>query len=259
MTRVPEIVTEVRDGVGWVTMSNPARRNALSTAMLATLESAVREMDLDPGMRTVVLRGAGETFTAGADISEFAAHHDSVAARETWERTLTGLFETLSGLTTPLIAMIRGHCFGAGMALALSADLRIAAEGSTFGIPAARLGIGYPFALAQTLVHVVGPAHAGEMLFTARAYADREALGAGLVNRLVPAGELEADVIATANAIAANAPLAVRAAKAAIKAAAYPSMIERAHELIAATVGSDDEREGQRAFMERRPPDFRNR
>jgi enoyl-CoA hydratase len=254
---VPEIITEVLDGVGWVTMSNPARRNALSTAMLAALENTVREMDLDLGVRTIVLRGDGESFTAGADISEFAAHHDSAAARETWEGTLTGLFETMSGLTTPLIAMIRGHCFGAGMALALSADLRVAAEGSTFGIPAARLGIGYPFALAQTLVHVVGPAHAGEMLFTARAYADQEALTAGLINRLVPAAELEAVVVAMASAISANAPLAVRAAKAAIKAAAHPALTSRAHQMIAATVGSDDEREGQRAFTERRPPIFR--
>ncbi|WP_250030794.1 enoyl-CoA hydratase-related protein [Paractinoplanes maris] len=256
---MPEIVSAVRDGVGWVTMSNPARRNALSTAMLAALASAVREMDLDPDVRTVVVTGAGETFTAGADISEFAAHHDSLAARENWEATLTGLFETLSGLTTPLIAMIRGHCFGAGMALALSADLRIAAEGSTFGIPAARLGIGYPFALAQTLVHVVGPGHAGEMLFTARAYSDREALAAGLVNRLVPADGLEADVLAVATSIAGNAPLAVRAAKAAIKAAAHPALVPRAHDLIAATAGSADEREGQRAFLERRPPEFEGR
>ncbi|WP_127502427.1 enoyl-CoA hydratase-related protein [Actinoplanes solisilvae] len=256
---MPEIVTETRDGVGRVTMSNPARRNALSTAMLAALDTAVRGMDADPAVRTIVLCGAGDTFTAGADISEFAAHHDSSAARETWERTLTGLFETLSGLTTPLIAMIRGHCFGAGMALALSADIRVAASGSRFAIPAARLGIGYPFALAQTLVHVVGPANAADMLYTARAYADSEALSAGLVNRLVPDAELESDVQRTAAAIAANAPLAVRAAKAAIKAAAHPSLVERAHELIAATVGSHDEREGQRAFMQRRAPSFEDR
>ena len=254
-----EIIAEVRDGVGRLTMSNPARRNALSTAMLAELGSAVREMDLDPGVRTIVLSGAGDTFTAGADISEFAGHHDSSATRETWERTLTGLFETLGGLTTPLIAMIRGHCFGAGMALALSADIRVAAAGSRFAIPAARLGIGYPFALAQTLVHVVGPANASDMLFTARVYADTEALTAGLINRLVPGDELEADVLSTAAAIAANAPLAVRAAKAAIKAAAHPPLVPRAHALIAETVGSEDEREGQRAFMQRRPPAFEGR
>ncbi|MGK5684245.1 enoyl-CoA hydratase-related protein [Actinoplanes sp. URMC 104] len=250
---------DVRDGVGLITMSNPARRNALSTAMLGELEAVVRGMDRDPGVRTIVLRGDGGTFTAGADISEFAAHHDSAAARDTWERTLTELFETLSGLTTPLIAMIRGHCFGAGMALALSADIRVAAEGSRFAIPAARLGIGYPFALAQTLVHAVGPADASEMLFTARAYADTEALAAGLINRLVPAAGLEEDVLRTASAIAANAPLAVRAAKAAIKAAAHPSMQPRALALIAETAGSHDEREGQQAFMQRRAPRFEGR
>ncbi|MBM2615628.1 enoyl-CoA hydratase/isomerase family protein [Actinoplanes sp. LDG1-06] len=254
-----EIVGEIRDGVGWVTMSNPARRNALSTAMLGALDATVRRFDDDDAVRTIVLRGAGETFTAGADISEFAAHHDATGDRDVWERTLTGLFVTLSGLTTPLIAMIRGHCFGAGMALALSADIRVAAEGSRFAIPAARLGIGYPFALAQTLVHVVGPANASDMLFTARAYSDAEALAAGLINRLVPAERLEEDVLATAQAIAANAPLAVRAAKASIKAAAHPSLAARAQQLIAETSGSRDEFEGQRAFMERRPPAFEGR
>ncbi|GID29278.1 enoyl-CoA hydratase-related protein [Paractinoplanes brasiliensis] len=254
-----EIVNEVRDGVGWVTMSNPARRNALSTAMLGSLAAVVREFDETGAVRTIVLRGAGETFTAGADISEFAAHHDATGARETWERTLTGLFETLSGLTTPLIAMIQGHCFGAGMALALSADIRIAAEGSRFAIPAARLGIGYPYALTQTLVHAVGPANASEMLFTARAYTDSEALNAGLITRLAPAAELEDDVLRTASAIAANAPLAVRAAKASIKAAAHPALAARAQQLIAETTGSYDEFEGQRAFMERRPPAFEGR
>ncbi|GAB2587605.1 enoyl-CoA hydratase [Paractinoplanes abujensis] len=254
-----EIISEVRDGVGWVTMSNPARRNALSTAMLTSLTTVVREYDTAVPVRSIVLRGAGDTFTAGADISEFAAHHDSTGARETWEQALTGLFESLSGLTTPLIAMIQGPCFGAGMALALSADIRIAAEGSTFGIPAARLGIGYPYELAQTLVHVIGPAHASDMLFTARSYAGSEALAAGLINRLVPAAALEADVLRTASAIAANAPLAVRAAKASIKAAAHPPLAARAQQLIAATTGSHDEFEGQRAFMERRPPSFEGR
>ncbi|MBL7255476.1 enoyl-CoA hydratase-related protein [Paractinoplanes lichenicola] len=254
-----EIISEVRDGVGWVTMSNPARRNALSTAMLASLATTVRDFDTASPVRTIVLRGAGETFTAGADISEFAAHHDSAGARETWEQALTGLFETLSGLTTPLIAMIQGPCIGAGMALALSADIRVAAEGSKFAIPAARLGIGYPYELAQTLVHVVGPANASEMLFTARTYTDTEALAAGLINRLVPAPALEPDVLRTASAIAANAPLAVRAAKASIKAAAHPALAPRAQQLIASTTGSHDEFEGQRAFMERRPPSFEGR
>ncbi len=252
-----EIVDEVRDGVGWVTMSNPARRNALSAGMMVALEAAVRRLDRDRDVRTIVLRGAGDTFTAGADLSEISAH--SAQARADWEKTLLGLFATLSELTTPLIAMIRGHCFGAGMALALSADLRIAAEGSRFAIPAARLGIGYPFELAQTLVHVVGPANAAEMLYTARAYDDAEAHAAGLITRLVPAGSLEDDVLRTASAIAANAPLAVRAAKASIKAAAHPRLVARAHELIAETTGSYDEQEGQRAFRERRPPHFEGR
>jgi enoyl-CoA hydratase len=244
----------VRDGVGWVTISNPDRRNALSTSMMAALESAVRRLDEDLQTRSIVLAGTGATFCAGADIAELAA-----GDRQVFDDILSSLFTTLSALRTPLIAMIRGHCMGAGMALALSADLRIAAEGSTFAIPAARLGVGYPVALAETLVHVVGPAHAADILLTARTFTATEALAAGFVNRLVAAGDLERDVMRTAAAIAANAPLSVRAAKAAIKATAHPELTVRAHELAAACTGSDDEREGQRAFMERRPPLFRGR
>lgn len=249
----------VRDGAGWVTIANPRRRNALSVAMMGALEAAVRELDDAPEVRCIVLAGAGETFCAGADISEFAGHHDSAAERQAFDGALSGLFGTLRGLRTPLIAMIRGHCLGAGMALALSADLRIAAEGSTFPIPAARLGVGYPVALAEALVHVAGPAHAADMLLTARTFTGAEALAAGIVNRLVAAGELEADVARTVSAIAANAPLSVRAAKVSIRATAHPELAARAREMVDACAGSADEREGQRAFMERRRPDFSGR
>ncbi|XVU26479.1 enoyl-CoA hydratase-related protein [Actinoplanes sp. CA-054009] len=249
----------VRGGAGWVTIDNPARRNALSVAMMRDLEASVRELDDDPEARGIVLAGAGETFCAGADISEFAGHHDSGGGRQAFNDALSGLFGTLSGLRTPLIAVIRGHCFGAGMALALSADLRIAAEGSSFAIPAARLGVGYPVALAETLVHVVGPAHAADLLLTARTFSGAEALAAGFVNRLVKGEDLEADVRRTVAAIAANAPLSVRAAKASIKATAHPELAARARELVDACAGSADEREGQRAFMERRPPIFQGR
>ncbi|SNY28368.1 enoyl-CoA hydratase-related protein [Paractinoplanes atraurantiacus] len=249
----------VRDGAGWVTIDNPARRNALSVAMMGALEAAVRDLDEDPEARSIVLEGAGETFCAGADISEFAGHHDSADGRRAFNDALSGLFGSLSGLRTPLIAVIRGHCLGAGMALALSADLRIAAEGSSFAIPAARLGVGYPVALAETLVHVVGPAHAADLLLTARTFSGGEALAAGFVNRLLPGDELESDVRRTVEAIAANAPLSVRAAKASIKATAHPELAARARELVDACADSADEREGQLAFMERRPPIFHGR
>ncbi|MEU8815005.1 enoyl-CoA hydratase-related protein [Actinoplanes sp. NPDC048796] len=249
----------VRDGAGWVTIDNPARRNALSVALMGDLESAVRQLDDDDAARSIVLTGAGNTFCAGADISEFAGHHDSEDGRRAFNEALSGLFATLSGLRTPLIAVIRGHCLGAGMALALSADLRIAAEGSMFGIPAARLGVGYPVALAETLVHVVGPAHAADLLLTARTFTAAEALAAGFVNRLVPTEELNADALRTVKAIAANAPLSVRAAKASIRATAHPELAARAREMVAACADSADEREGQRAFMERRPPVFHGR
>jgi enoyl-CoA hydratase len=248
---------EVEGHVGWVTISNPARRNALSTSMMGLLDETLRRLDEDPAVRVIVLRGEGSVaFAAGADISEFAAQQSSAEARALAVKTEMSLFGGLAALATPLIAMIHGHCLGAGVAVALGADIRIAADDSRFAIPAARLGIGYPVELTQALVHVVGPGHAAEILFTGRTLRAPEALRSGLVNRIVPAAELEGVTAELAAVVAANAPLSVRAAKGAIRAAADPTRGDDAEALVAACAGSEDAREGQRAFMEKRPPTF---
>ena len=257
MTNTGTIRADVADSAGWVTIDNPKARNALTTVMMHSLSQALRRLDDDAGVRAIVLRGEGPTgFCAGADVSEFEAHQTSAEARELSDKAVTGLFGTLADLSTPLIAMIHGHCLGAGVAVALGADIRIAAHDSRFAIPAARLGIGYPVALTQALVRAVGPGHAAEILFTGRTYSAGEASQAGLVNRLLPAEGLEEGVRALAAAITANAPLSVRAAKAAINAAGEPGRQSHAEALVLACAGSQDAREGQRAFMRKRPPRF---
>lgn len=249
--------TEAAENVGWVTISNPARHNALSIAMMRTLGEGLRHLDADPAIRVIVLRGDGTTaFAAGADISEFEGQQNSAEARRSADRIVSELFGTLEGLSTPLIAMIHGHCLGAGVAIALGADFRIAAEDARFAIPAARLGIGYPVALTHALVHAVGQGHAAEILFTGRTFMASEALAAGLVNRMLPASELQDAVTTLTAAIAANAPLSVRAAKAAIAAFADPTRQSTANALTEACTTSADAREGQRAFMEKRKPRF---
>lgn len=254
------IRVEVRGNAGWVTISNPARRNALSTRMMVELGDAFGHLEADRSVRSIVVRGDGErAFAAGADIAEFEQHQNSPEARQAHEQAVAHLFDTLAHLGKPVVAMIYGHCIGAGMAVALGADLRIAAEGSRFAIPAAKLGIGYPVALTHALVHVTGPAHAADILYTGRIVSDTEALRFGLVNRLVPTEELRAEVETLVDGIAANAPLSVAAAKSSIRAAADPELTEPAHSLVAACVASDDAREGQRAFLAKRAAVFHGR
>lgn len=251
------VVVEVHNAVGWLTISNPARRNALSTGMMRSLADALRQFDADSTVNVIVMRGEGTVaFASGADISEFEAQQNNGEIKKQADEIVTDLFATMRSLSTPLIAMICGHCIGAGMAIALGADIRICAENSNFAIPAARLGIGYPIALSHALVQVAGPGRAAELLFTGRMSSAGEALQSGIVNRVVPLDTLEATTQELAEVIAANAPLSVRAAKAAIRSAAAPHLTETAEALIAACVDSADAREGQRAFLEKRRARF---
>jgi enoyl-CoA hydratase/carnithine racemase len=247
----------VQGAVAWITVSNPTKRNALSVTMMNMLGESLARLDRDPDVRVIVLRGDGtDAFAAGADISEFEALRASAETRLLAERTTASLSGALAASATPVIAMIHGYCLGAGLAIALGADIRVAADTGRFAIPAARLGIGYPLALVDALVHSVGPGMAAEILFTARMLSADEALNAGLVNHVLPPDELEEATRELAATIAANAPLSVRAAKAAIRAAADSSRREAADALIAACTTSADAREGQRAFLEKRRPGF---
>lgn len=248
---------ETDGAVAWVTIDNPAKRNALSVSMMNELGQGIAVLDADPSVRVIVLRGAGtDAFAAGADISEFEAQQNGANGQQSSDLVMTGLFGTLAAAETPVIAMIHGYCLGGGVALALGADIRIAADDSRFAIPAARLGVGYPLALAHALVGAAGPGMAAEILFTGRMLSAEEALRTRLVNRLLPAGELEGAARELAAAIAANAPLSVRAAKASIGAFASPQRASVAESLIADCGRSADAREGQRAFMDKRRPSF---
>lgn len=265
VTATPAIRTDVQDAVGTVEISNPARHNALSVAMMSELAVALRAMDDDPDVRVVVLRGAGErAFVSGADISEFPDREDG-AARQAADEAATTLFTQLSALSVPVIARIHGYCLGAGMAVALGADLRYADTSSVLAIPAARLGVGYPLAQTAALVQTVGPSAAGDLLFTGRRLPATEALAMGLVDRVVEPDELGKAVDDLAATIAANAPLSVRAAKASIRAvrrlsegdaAAGTAALGRANAAVARCGTSNDLREGARAFLEKRPPHF---
>ena len=252
------VYAKVHDQVASIVISNPARRNALSVSMMAELGQALRRIDADPEVAVAVVRGEGETFVSGADISEFGAQQDSAEARQQAGEAMAVMFGALGDLSKPLIAMIQGYCIGGGMAVALGADIRIAAAGSRFAIPAARLGVGYPLPEVHLLVSAVGPARAAEILFTGSQFSADQALAAGLINRVVSPGDLEPVVTELARRLADNAPLSIRAAKAAIRASVIgtPDRRATAEKHISVCADSADAREGQRAFLEKRSPRF---
>ncbi|MEU9737458.1 enoyl-CoA hydratase-related protein [Streptomyces sp. NPDC048002] len=265
---VAGVSTAVRDGVATVVISNPARRNALSVSIMRELAFVMGELDADTGVRAVVLRGAGaDAFASGADITEFEQQCADAEARRLADEAAADLFRQLSDVSVPLIAQIHGFCLGAGVAVALCADLRFADSRAVLAIPAARLGLGYPPSQTAALVQTVGTSAASDLLFTGRRLDAAEALLIGLVDRVVEPGDLGGTVEATARAIAANAPLSVRAAKAAVRAARTLAELgsarqaalagERAAQAVSRCRTSRDLQEGTRAFLEKRPAVFR--
>lgn len=253
-----------REGrIGWLVFDHPERRNAISDEMWRGIPPAVAALEADPEVRVVVLRGAGDVaFVSGADISEFERTRTGGAAAAEYEARTDEAFRTLSDCQKPVIALVHGFCVGGGLAIALTADLRYAADDARFAIPAARLGLGYGLAGVRTLVQLVGPSAAKEILYTARRFSAEEALRMGLVNAVHPKTELEARVRDTAETIAENAPLTLRAVKAAAREIAREALERdpaRVDEAIRACFESADYKEGVRAFLEKRAPRFTGR
>jgi enoyl-CoA hydratase len=180
------MVAEIDGPIGWMTFNKPARRNAVSLDMWEAIPSILDRFEADPAVRVIVLKGAGDqAFVSGADISQFEQARSSREGNAHYEQVLGEASERLSACGKPTIAMIRGWCIGGGVAIAICCDLRIAAEDARFGIPAARLGLGYGVAGVKKLVDLVGPSFTKEIFFTARHFSAAEAREMGLVNRVV--------------------------------------------------------------------------
>lgn len=246
---------------GWITFNNPERRNAISVDMWEGLPKALDGFAADPEVRLVVLSGAGDkAFVSGADISQFEKERSGPEAVQRYEELAESAQAKLQHFEKPVLAMIRGYALGAGFNIAAICDIRIAAEDARFGIPAARMGLGYRASSMKNLVDVVGLANAKEIMLTARQLTAAEAKHMGLVHHVVPVAELEAFTRRMAEDISANAPLAMRAAKRIIHEVAkaqYDAAQCRAW--VKECFDSEDYKEGRKAFMEKRKPVFRGR
>jgi enoyl-CoA hydratase len=258
-----KMIAKIEDGIGWMIYNQPEKRNAMSHAMRVAVPKILTEFQNNPEVRVVVMTGAGDkAFVSGADISEFNEMRATPEQIAEYNAQGQKSADAFAALEKPLIAMIRGFCLGGGLATALYADIRYCADNAEFGIPAARLGLGYPFDGVRKLTDIVGPAYAAEIFFTAGRFKADQAHMMGLVNRVVPADQLEEMVIKTAKTIAGNAPLTVKAAKTNIregrKDAANRDMalcLQRVEDCMK----SDDYKEGRSAFMEKRTPQFKGR
>jgi enoyl-CoA hydratase/carnithine racemase len=219
------------------------------------------DFDADPGIRCVLLRGEGTVaFAAGADISEFATRRSSQGNVKEYDGLVDAAQRAIEDSAKPVIALIHGFCIGGGVEMALACDLRYAADASQFAIPAARLGVGYGVHGTNRLVATVGHAAAREIMFSGRRYSAQEALAMGLVNRVLPAAELDDYVRRLALELAANAPLSIAASKHIINAVIEAQGdFTKDDELTARCMQSEDYKEGRRAFMEKRAPRFKGK
>src|SRR5258708_5700926 len=209
-----KILQSITDGVGVITFNNPEKRNAMSLDMWQELGLALVELRDDDAVRVVILRGAGgKAFVSGADISQFEKTRHDAAASEEYGKRSAAQRALLADYPKPTIACIQGFCLGGGMQVAMLADIRIAAQSSQFGIPAARLGIAYGYDGLRHLVSLVGPSWARLLMYTGMRIDSAEALRIGLVERVIPDDQLWGETMAIAETISQNAPLAIKAAK----------------------------------------------
>jgi enoyl-CoA hydratase/carnithine racemase len=250
------------DGVLRLTISNPAKRNALDHAILDAIAAALRELG---DARTVLLTGANGMFSSGYDIGDIP---DDVFAEEA-ERLVAHPFaaaiEGLQACEIPTVAALPGHTIGGGLELALACDLRVAADGILLGMPPAKLGLVYSHTGLRRFLEAIGAPRTRELFLTARNIDARTALSWGLVNEVVGAADLDDAALDLAEDIAANAPLSVRGNKRAIRALLAaegpldPEVERELVELREASFHSDDLREGVRAFGEKRPARWKGR
>lgn len=263
VSSTPKLRVECAGNVARLVVNNASRKNAFGYAMWRAIPGIVSQIEASAEIRVLVVTGdAGLPFCSGADISEFTALRASAESGVDYEQASLDALYALSQLSKPTLAAISGYCLGGGVGLAVACDLRICAQDAVFSIPAGKLGVGYPPSAMKYVVSAVGAQTAFDLFYTARRIDAGEAQSCGLVSRLLPTEGFDAAAMTLANEIAANAPLTLKAAKAAIACASglpgapSPEACER---LASDCFDSEDYAEGRSAFLGKRLPNFAGR
>ena len=259
----PHLLAESENGIARFTINRPEKRNAMTLAMWQHMGDIFEAWANDQHIRVIVIRGTGDKcFCAGNDITEFAKRRSTPKQIAHYNTITAKTYSALHTIPKPTIARIEGSCMGGGLEVALLCDIQIASEAATFGVPPAKLGLGYKLDDTALLVDNIGAKAAKELLLTGRQFPASDALRWGLVNRVVPADQLDTVIKDYAEEIAANAPLSVKTGKLIANEAAKPKQDrdeELCQTLVDACNRSEDIVEGRQAFSEKRPPKFKGR
>jgi len=247
-----------RDGsVAVLTIDRPEKRNAMTAGMWAALPGVLAPLADDPGVHALVVTGAGPSFCAGADISDLLSGSDPADPMADLRRDNLAAQAALRDFPKPTVAMIRGHCIGGGVEIAVSCDLRFADPSSVFGVTPAKVGVVYTPRSTKALIDLVGPAMTKYLLFSGELIDADAALRAGLVDQLVPAEDLEGEVHRFAAVLAGRSALTQRSTKEVVAALTSGSDGEAAvAPWYGVTIAAGELAEGVAAFADRRPPTF---
>ena len=254
-----QLLAKKHEAVGWIVVSNPSKRNALSLEMWRQLRTLLRTHDADPEVRVIAITGDGDrAFCSGADLDEL----DRIGGKDAhmaYVDTIEPGYQAPLECTKPVVAAVRGICIGGGLGLAAACDVRLVAADAVFRMSPAKLGIGYGIAGIQRLVELVGSARTAELFFSARTLGADEAEAMGLASHVFAVAEFDRKVDEWLERVAANAPLTIAAVKHALAQLAK-NPAERDLDAVASRVAhcfeSEDYDEGRRAFFERRAARF---
>lgn len=247
----------IENAIGYIEFNQPQKRNAMSLQMWEALGDTAASMAANPKVKAVVMRGVGgKAFVSGDDVSEFPFLRSTEEQKERYNTTVRRAFDELKKINKPVIAYIEGACIGAGLIIALLADIRIARAGARFGIPAAKVGVGCEYEGFALMARLIGSSSAKDMFFTGRYLDTDEAYQVGLVNKI---GD-DPSLAAYCSTVTANAPLTIQCVKEAARLFDQYSQSDEEKtisDLSKLCYESNDYQEGIRAFIEKRSPVFR--